>query len=252
MNKRNKNDDMEITTMPTKIIHCVNSDGSINIMKYWLFKRYKRIQQQQQQFLSNEIDELLESAISAHIDEINEDLIDRRRENRQPTTRSTYRKGINKIRDSDGNIQIINARSSSWYVTYVLHPQHDCNKFNKKFRRRFRCDYSSYLLILDLVKQNDLFSRWHNKFDAVGRECSPIELLLLGTLRYLCRGWCFDDLEENTSISEEIHRVFFHIFIKWGHKQLYTNYVKMPQSTDEMQGHTHEMVLAGLNGCIVL
>jgi hypothetical protein len=86
--------------------------------------------------------------------------------------------------------------------------------------------------------------------DAVGRECSPIELLLLGSLRYLGRGWCFDDLEENTSISEEIHRVFFHIFIKWGHHELFKKYVRMPQSAIEMQEHTKEMVLAGLNGCI--
>jgi hypothetical protein len=124
---------MEITIMPTKVIHCINGDGSINMMKYWLFKRYKRIQQQQQQNLSNDIDALLESAITAHITEMDEDIIDGRKNNRQPTKRSIYRKGINKIRNPDGVIQIINAKASHWYITYVLYPEHDCNKFIKKF-----------------------------------------------------------------------------------------------------------------------
>ena len=41
----------------------------------------------------------------------------------------------------------------------------------------------------------------------------PLELLVLGSLRYLGRGWTFDDLEEATGISEESHRVFFRRFI---------------------------------------
>ena len=45
---------------------------------------------------------------------------------------------------------------------------------------------------------------------------NPISLLLLGSLRYIGRGWCFDDLEEATGISEEVHRVFFHQYILFG------------------------------------
>ena len=43
---------------------------------------------------------------------------------------------------------------------------------------------------------------------------SPLELLILESLRYLGRGYTFDDLEVCTAISEELHRVFFHQFIK--------------------------------------
>jgi hypothetical protein len=92
---------------------------------------------------------------------------------------------------------------------------------------------------LDIVKEDTVFSRWRSTFDTVGRECSPIELLVLGTLRYLGRGWCFNDLEEATSISEETHRVFFHIFIQWGKTKLYNMYVKVPRSVNDIRNiHT--------------
>jgi hypothetical protein len=42
---------------------------------------------------------------------------------------------------------------------------------------------------------------------------SLIELLVLGLLRYIGRGWTFDDIKEQTAISNEVHRLFFHTFI---------------------------------------
>ena len=65
--------------------------------------------------------------------------------------------------------------------------------------------HSQFIWLLSKVRNHPLFKRWiplqHNT--------SPISLLLLGSLRYLGRGWCFDDLEEVSGISEEVHRVFF-------------------------------------------
>jgi hypothetical protein len=68
-------------------------------------------------------------------------------------------------------------------------------------------------------KHGDFFERWQeDRPDKQFRKikASPIELLLLGTLRYLGRGWTFDDLEESTFITREVHRVFFHKFIEFG------------------------------------
>jgi hypothetical protein len=39
-----------------------------------------------------------------------------------------------------------------------------------------------------------------------------MELLLLGSLRYLGRGWTFDDLAESTFVRRDVHRCFFHKF----------------------------------------
>ena len=105
--------------------------------------------------------------------------------------------------------------------------------------------------LVDLMKESDTdhFDRWKGN-DAFGRRSSPIELLLLGTLRYLGRGWTFDDIEEATAISEDVHRVFFHRFIAWGSTVLYTKYVRSPATTDEVASHRREFNMAGFDGAI--
>jgi hypothetical protein len=106
-------------------------------------------------------------------------------------------------------------KGSTWYAIYIESPQLDNKKFHKKFRKRFRTPYSHFLELVRMVKESDVFKRWLS-FDAIGKESSPIKLMVLGALRYLGRGWTFDDLEESTAIHEETHRVFFHLFVEWG------------------------------------
>ena len=67
-------------------------------------------------------------------------------------------------------------------------------------------------------------------------------------MRYLGRGWTFDDLEESTGIDEETHRQFFHCFIKWGAEILYKNYVQVPASSEDAR--SPEFEAAGMRGCI--
>jgi hypothetical protein len=92
--------------------------------------------------------------------------------------------------------------------------------------------YDSYLQILEWVSGDDcdgLFDRWQTEADGFtgrrnNKKVSPIELLLLGTLRYLGRGWTFDDIKEATKVSRDVHRCFFHAFTTFGAKFLYTRY----------------------------
>lgn len=93
------------------------------------------------------------------------------------------------------------------------------------------------------------FARWLN-CDAFGRKPSPISLLLLGTLRYLGRGWTFDDIEEATGISGEVHRCFFHTFTDFGSTVLYNEYINTPENRAEAEKHMHEFKEAGFNGCM--
>ena len=51
----------------------------------------------------------------------------------------------------------------------------------------------------------------HNKSKTI-----PLKLLLLSALRYLGRGWTFDDLEEATAINNETMRQFFTNFWNLG------------------------------------
>jgi hypothetical protein len=48
---------------------------------------------------------------------------------------------------------------------------------------------------------------------------------------YLGRGFTFDDCEECTAISEDVHRVFFHEFINVGSTTLFDRYVITPKRT---------------------
>ena len=124
----------------------------------------------------------------------------------------------------------LSPRTSPWWSMYVELPNLQLQKFHHKFRRRFRMPYEQFLKVLEDMKDEELFCRWSNACDAVGQQASPLELLLLGSLRYLGRGWTFDDLEESTAISEETHRQFFHVFITWGSTKLFDAFVRMPQT----------------------
>ena len=64
--------------------------------------------------------------------------------------------------------------------------------------------------LLSKVTTHHIFKRWQQ----LQYDTHPISLLLLCSLRYLGRGWCFDDTEETTGISKEVHRNFSTILLK--------------------------------------
>ena len=109
--------------------------------------------------------------------------------------------------------------------------------------------YKEFLLLLDRVRADELFHRWTRQDLLCARLLSsPVELLLLGALRYLGRGLTFDDLEEYTAISEETHRVFFHVFIEYGAKRLYPEFVVCPTTAEEYRTHRKEFDVGALTG----
>ena len=55
------------------------------------------------------------------------------------------------------------------------------------------------------IREGNWFPRCTDK-DTIGKDLSPLELLILGAFCYLGRGFTFDDLEEATDISKEVHR----------------------------------------------
>jgi len=102
------------------------------------------------------------------------------------------------------------------------------------------------------VKQSHFFKPWTTgSRDAVGNASTPIELLVLGVLRYLRRAVTFDDLEEHTGISEETHRRFFHIYVEFGSTSLFQKYVQSPSDND-IESSSREYFVAGLPGKFVL
>jgi hypothetical protein len=66
-----------------------------------------------------------------------------------------------------------------------------------------------------------LFDQWGTDADHgfTGRQNNknvlPLELLLLGSLRYVGRGWTFDDIEEATKVSCDVHLDFLRFHDIW-------------------------------------
>lgn len=118
-----------------------------------------------------------------------------------------------------------------------------------KFRVRFRLPYPNYLELIEWIRNDPRFSRWCN-VKKNKKKSSPIELLVLGALRYLGRGWTFDDIEEQTAISQEVHRIFFHRFIDFCSTTLYSQFVLTPVDLPEAQSNMTEYAVAGFPGCI--
>eukprot|EP00804_Cyclotella_cryptica_P015709 CCRYP_019516-RA/>CCRYP_019516-RA protein AED:0.25 eAED:0.25 QI:0/0/0/1/1/1/2/0/275 len=134
-------------------------------------------------------------------------------------------------------------------IYYVENPLLEDEKFLKKFRIRFRLPYNNFEELSVECKASNLFMRWMS-CDAVGQKATPIELLVLGALRYLGRGWTFDDIEECTAVSQEVHRVFFGKFIEFGSTVLYNKYVVYPKNFKEAKDHMIEFTVAGLPGAL--
>jgi hypothetical protein len=150
-------------------------------------------------------------------------------------------------RSEDGGLEAVPPTESLWFNAYVSCPQTGDKRFEQKFRRRFRLPYESYLQFVEDAREQNWFPKW-SKRTLTGENCSPLELLILGSLRYLGRGFTFDDCEESTAISEEVHRVFFHRFIEVGSTILFDKYVLTPTTKEELAGHTAEFEMAGCPG----
>jgi hypothetical protein len=75
-------------------------------------------------------------------------------------------------------------RQSHWYMEYVESDKYSSNiKLRKKFRRRFRLPRNAFIDLVDLARSNNWFPRYGRK-DATGRVGVPLELLILGALRF--------------------------------------------------------------------
>ena len=93
---------------------------------------------------------------------------------------------------------------TSWFQKYVMNPLPQSDKFLRRFRQRFRLPYSSFLDLVKMCGQSSFFDQWsrHREIKKF-KKGAPLELLVLGVLRYLGRGWVIDDIEEATCINYE-------------------------------------------------
>lgn len=139
---------------------------------------------------------------------------------------------------------------SEWYRRYVSgvgwfkHKKHF-----QQFRRRFRMPYREFQGLVVLAREQQWFPHYERP-NAAKQPGIPLDLFILGSLRYLGRGWTFDDIAEATGVSEESHRIFFSKFVKACRKHLYPMWVKRPVTEEEVKDHMSEFKAAAFDGCI--
>ena len=117
----------------------------------------------------------------------------------------------------------------------------------KLFRRRFRVPFPMFGKLLLLVKA------WFpekRSTDVAGNPRVPKELLLLGVLRVLGRGVCFDEVAEATGMSEETMRRFFHAFCREFAVRMYETHVHPPQTPAEIAADMDVYARLGFPGAI--
>ena len=86
--------------------------------------------------------------------------------------------------------------------------------------------------------------------DAIGLVAAPLELKILGVLRVLGRGYCFDGVEELCFISAEVLRTLFHNFCACFAAKYFSVYCTAPATPEEIKHPTGVYARMGLPGCI--
>ena len=218
---------------------CIDDDGSLNDELYLGYKRHRRDEQEKEEQAIYQA--VLDDILSAghNFDDVVEEP--------PPTKKKRNPQCVLEHVDEAGNRKACPPKESTWYKQYLVFGEKTVisNTSLKKFRLRFRLPYDQYWKLLHLVESNYAYFERHLK-----RTSKPIELLLLGTLRYLGRGFTFDDLEELTAIGKETHRKFFHAFIAFGRTILFDKYVCQPTLAEIMRLHATEFNMAGCNGAM--
>jgi Plant transposon protein len=120
-------------------------------------------------------------------------------------------------------------------------------KGGKLFRRRFRVPFPLFERITEMTRINAWFSE---EKDCAGRRAAPLELKILGVLRVLGRGYCFDGIEELNFISAESNRVFFHTWCELFTKKYFSIYCNPPETDAEISSTMAVYNRLGFPGCI--
>ena len=142
---------------------------------------------------------------------------------------------------------------SNWFKRYLTaeaktvlknDPSH---RDTLEFKGLFRVSYEVFEEIVNLFLEEG----WYNnaRKDCCKRQCSRLELLVLGSLFKLGNGNRRWVVQSDTNISKETHRVFFKKFI--GHiASIRHRYIYMPRNDAEVQECCRLYSDLGLPGCV--
>lgn len=226
--------------IPTNIGDCFDSNGEFDPAKYFLLMSV---------YDEDDDDEEGEAILRAH----RERREARQREHLQVTAVKVRTRRFKKKKRYttllSGEVVEVTADMANWNVLYLRNPDKESDEFSDEFRSMFRLPYASFLELVDMVRSNEAFAQYTRPNCSLDPP-SSIELLVLGALRVLGRGWTFKCCWESTLIHHTTHRHFFHQFIAFGREVLYPMYVKFPTTPSEAYSHMFDYHKVGFNGAI--
>jgi len=136
-------------------------------------------------------------------------------------------------RNVDGYIRHKDFEACEWFQRINDPEVEDPNSATaKKFRTRFRVPFPLFRLLLQIAQDLGFELRPKSACNIPG---IPLELKMLGVLRVLGRGTCFDGIEELALGDKETFRVFFHDFNEKFVKNYYSMFVHTPSTEDEIK-----------------
>jgi hypothetical protein len=102
---------------PTNIMDCLNKDSTINYMKLCMFRHNEYVRKVQENNTTSIIDKMIDEALAAFIEELQQE---EAKSNKPKQNRSVFRRGINKFRNSDGEI-LTSDKTLSNITTWIQH-----------------------------------------------------------------------------------------------------------------------------------
>jgi hypothetical protein len=149
--------------------------------------------------------------------------------------------------------RVFNVRDTEFYRDYVASDEYMTVAARaREFMNRFRLPLSQVRNLVVTAREEDWFTRYGFECeDATGTPGAPLEVLVLGALRYMGRHCVLDDLEERTKVSKSTFQRFIPVFWHEVRTRWTAKYIVFPTTAADFARHGHDFATLGLPGCVM-
>lgn len=137
---------------------------------------------------------------------------------------------------------------SVWWQRYFSAPMIEGTLAWEGFRDKFRTPWPMFNWLLDEARRSDLFPDEANP--KPGNPPMPLGLKVASCLRYLALGCPVEANEEAASLSRSTMQIFHCRFMEWAVGKWEEEWIRGPQTPEEVAKEEKKFRLCGLPGCI--
>lgn len=178
------------------------------------------------------------------------DLIDDGDDKKNADSKSTTNQ---KVKQNRKFYNSLDYKDSNWYDRFLKNDERTRIELTKEkhpkfweFRGLFAVPYEVFEHLVELYISNG----WYNNeaTNCWGKKCFDVRLLILGVLNKVRRDSLPIDIQSNTNISNQVHKVFFKYFTE-RMESISHNFISMPRNDEELEKITHDFEKLNLVGC---